>query len=78
MSLVEIFGFAGIFVKVLSSAWTMSTLFAVLSDMVVVDGIFIAIVTMVTMTVGAAPDACGRIRNIILQTVPEAVKDHAS
>ena len=78
MSFAEIFSFAKLFVKVLSSAWSMSTLFAVISDLVVVDGIFIMVVTLITMTVGAAPDACGRIRNLILQIVPEAVKDHAS
>ncbi len=43
----------------------------------VVDGAFIAIATMLTMTVGAAPDAGGKCRNCWLSMVPEAIKDAA-
>jgi len=41
----------------------------------IVDGVFIAMVTMLTMTVGAAPDACGKCRNCCLNMVPETIKD---
>ena len=52
-----------------------SFLFAVVSELMIVDGVFIAMVTMLTMTVGAAPDACGKCRNCWLNMVPETVKE---
>lgn len=59
----------------LINQWGWTFLFSVFSDLIVVDGAFIAIVTILTMTVGAAPDACGRCRNCWLHCVPEAIKD---
>jgi hypothetical protein len=71
----QIFAFAGRFVPTLSSYWMWSFLFAVISDLMVVDGVFITVATLLTMTVGAAPDACGKCRNLWLSMVPEAIKD---
>jgi hypothetical protein len=50
-------------------------IFALIGDLVAVDGAFIALTTFLTMTVGSAPDACGRCRNMWLNTVPEAVRE---
>ncbi len=52
-------------------------MFAVLSDFLVVDGVFITCATLLTMTVGAAPDSCGKCRNCFLNMVPEAIKNAA-
>ena len=77
LSFYEIIAFSKVFTPTLVLAWGWSTLFAVMSDLVVVDGVFIIIATMMTLTVGAAPDACGKCRNCWLKTVPEAIKDAA-
>ena len=61
----------------MSIQWGWCTLFAVIGDLFVVDGVFIIAVTLLTMTVGAAPDACGKFRNCWLNCVPEAIKDAA-
>ena len=71
------FTFSAHFQSTLVTAWGWSTLFAIMSDLVIVDGAFIAMATMVTMSVGSAPDACGRCRNLWLNAVPEAIKDAA-
>jgi hypothetical protein len=71
----QIFAFAGRFVPETGSAWMWSFLFGIVSDLMIVDGAFISIATMLTMTVGAAPDACGKCRNCWLSMVPEAIKD---
>ena len=73
--IAQIFAFAGRFTPAISSYWMWSFIFAVVSDLMIVDGVFIAMVTMLTMTVGAAPDACGKCRNCCLNMVPETIKD---
>jgi hypothetical protein len=73
----QVFAFSGRFTPTLGKSWGWATLFAVISDLMVVDGAFIAVATMLTMTVGAAPDACGKCRNCWLGMVPEAIKDAA-
>lgn len=73
----QVFAFAARFAPDLVMAWAWTTLFAFLTDLVVADGLFIIAATLVTMTVGAAPDACGKFRNCILGMVPEAIKNAA-
>ena len=73
----QVFAFASRFAPALVMAWAWSTLFALLADLVVADGLFIIAATLVTMTVGAAPDACGKFRNCILSMVPEAIRNAA-
>jgi len=34
-----------------------------------------AVITIIAVKVGAAPDACGNSRNVWLKLVPEAVKE---
>lgn len=75
ISIAQIFAFAGRFTPAISSYWMWSFLFAVVSDLMIVDGVFIAMVTLLAMTVGAAPDACGKCRNCWLSMVPETVKE---
>ncbi len=69
------FKLAGTFQPDMGGWWMWTFIFGIISDLVVVDGIFIAIVTLLTMTIGSAPDNCGRCRNCWLNTIPEAVKD---
>ena len=71
------FEYASRFAPALDLAWAWSTFFALLAHLVVADGLFIIVATLVTMTVGAAPDACGKFRNCILVMVPEAIKNSA-
>jgi hypothetical protein len=73
----QVFAFAARFAPALVMAWAWTTIFALLADLVVADGLFIIAATLVTMTVGAAPDACGKFRNCILVMVPEAIRNAA-
>ena len=75
--IAQVFTYAARFAPALVMAWAWSTLFAFLADLVVADGLFIIGATLVTMTVGAAPDSCGKFRNCILGMVPEAIKNAA-
>ena len=73
----QVFTYSARFAPNLALAWGWSTLFAVMSDLVVVDGVFITLATLLTMTVGAAPDSCGKCRNCFLNMVPEAIRNAA-
>jgi hypothetical protein len=77
VSYLNIFNFAGYFTASMSTQWMWASIFAIVADLAVIDGAFIALTTMLTLTVGAAPDACGRFRNCWLNCVPEAIKDAA-
>ena len=72
---LQVFSYAAYFTTTMSSQWLISFLCAIVSDLVIVDGGFITIATMLTLTVGAAPDSCGRCRNLWLNLVPEAIKE---
>lgn len=74
---LEVFSYAAYFTSTMSSQWLMSFLCSIVSDLVIVDGGFIAIATMLTLTVGAAPDSCGKCRNLWLNLVPEAIREAA-
>ena len=50
-------------------------MFAIVADFIVVDGLFMAVVTIITVKVGSAPDACGLKRDMWLKLVPPAIKD---
>jgi len=73
----QVFTFASNYGSATVLSWGWITLFAVLSDLMVVDGVFIMLVTLLTLTVGSAPDACGKCRNCFLNCVPQAIKDAA-
>lgn len=72
---MQVFEYSKVFGTVVVGQWMWCFIFAVVGDLVAVDGAFIALVTFVTMTIGSAPDACGRCRNLWLNTVPEAVRE---
>ena len=55
--------------------WGWAFLFAIIADFIVIDALFMSVVTIITMKVGAAPDACGRKREMWLKLVPPAIKD---
>ena len=77
VSIIHVFSFSAKLKPDLSRAWGWSTLFAVIGDFLVIDGIFILFATFLTMTVGSAPDSCGRCRNCWLGLVPVAIRDAA-
>jgi hypothetical protein len=47
-----------------------------IADFIIVEGLIIIFATIITLIVGAAPDACGRCRNCWIGTIPQAVKDN--
>jgi hypothetical protein len=55
--------------------WAWAFLFSIIADFIVVDGIFMGVVTIITINVGSAPDACGYKRDFCLKLIPPAVKD---
>ncbi len=75
VSYIQIFNLSSNFAAPTVNYWAWSFMFSILADFAVVDGAFIALATMHTMGVGAAPDACGRCRNTLLLLVPQAIKD---
>lgn len=76
-----VFGFAEVFAlsnamnTTLVSYWSWAFLFSIVADFVIVDGLFIAITTLITVNVGVAPDTCGRNRACWLRLIPPAIKD---
>ena len=69
VSLIEVFILSSHFIKNLLTAWGWSFLFAIIGDFVFVEGIALIVQTIMTLIVGAAPDACGKCRNCWLQTL---------
>lgn len=55
--------------------WAWAFLFAIIADLVAVDGIFMIFVTTIAMKVGVTPDACGKDRAFWLKMIPPAIKD---
>ena len=55
--------------------WGWAFMFAIVSDFVLIDAIFMGIVTIITVKVGGTPDACGRKRAFWLKLIPPAIKD---
>ena len=45
------------------------------SDFVIIEGFYMAVVTLITVNVGVAPDACGANRAFWLKLIPPAIKD---
>ena len=75
ISMIQVFSYSKTYQPDVVGEWMWCFLFAVISDLIVVDGAFIAAATLSTMTVGSAPDACGRCRNCWLNTVPQAIRE---
>jgi hypothetical protein len=55
--------------------WAWAFLFSILSDFILIDGIFMALVTAIVLKLGSTPDACGRNRDFWLKLIPPAIKD---
>jgi hypothetical protein len=55
--------------------WGWAFLFAIIADFIVIDALFMSVVTIITIKVGATPDACRRKREMWLKLVPPAIKE---
>jgi hypothetical protein len=58
-------------------SWGWAFLYAIISDIMIVEGLVIIFSTSITLIVGSAPDACGKFRNCCLDIIPQAIKDGA-
>jgi hypothetical protein len=74
-SSAQAFSLSGSYSTGLVQDWGWAFLFSIIADFIVVDGLFMAVVTIITVKVGASPDACGRKRDLWLKMVPPAIKD---
>ncbi len=71
----QAFNLSGKYSSALVGDWGWAFLFSIIADFIVVDGLFMSVVTIITMKVGSAPDACGAKRDMWLKFVPPAIKD---
>ena len=55
--------------------WGWAFLFSIIMDFILIDALFMTVVTIITVRVGATPDACGMKRAFWLSLIPPAIKD---
>ena len=49
--------------------WGWAFLFSLIGELVFVEGLVLAVQTVITLIVGAAHDSCGKCRNLWLETI---------
>ena len=74
-SAAEAFSLSGAYTTGLVQDWGWAFLFSIIADFIFVDAVFMTVVTIITIKVGAAPDACGLKRDFWLRLFPPAIKD---
>jgi len=74
-SAAEAFSLSGTYSTGLVQDWAWAFLFSIIADFIFVDAVFMTVVTIITIKVGSAPDACGLKRDFWLRLVPPAIKD---
>ena len=55
--------------------WGWAFLFSIIMDFILIDALFMTVVTIITVRVGSTPDACGINRAFWLSLIPPAIKD---
>lgn len=69
VSIILVFVISSTMKKAYLTYWGWSFLFALVSEFAIVEGLVLAVQTITTLIVGAAPDACGKCRNFWLETI---------
>jgi hypothetical protein len=71
----EGFSLSGKYTITMVDNWGWAFLFAIIADFILIDALFMSVVTIITVKVGATPDACGMKRAFWLSLIPPAIKD---
>eukprot|EP00347_Sterkiella_histriomuscorum_P003593 403363692 len=75
LSIIFVFVISSQMIKARLEYWGWAFLFSLIGEFALVEGLVLAVQTVITLIVGAAPDSCGKCRNLWLETILQSIKD---